>query len=219
MRLQNILLAETSSWFAVNKPSGISVERQPGASDTLEDLALNYAGGKKGIWIVHRLDRPTSGVVLMAKKKGALTNIQEQFRNGKVQKIYLARTQHKPDQDQGALRHWLVKDQKAKTARALSHPETSAQEALLRYHIVSCQESGWLWRIELLSGRFHQIRAQLSAIGCPVIGDTLYGGLSLPGYPGIALHALELHFYDPNTGEPVTVRAPQPESPAWPLVP
>ncbi|MBK6947301.1 MAG: RluA family pseudouridine synthase [Haliscomenobacter sp.] len=162
---------------------------------------------------MHRLDRPTSGVVLMAKKKGALTNIQEQFRNGKVQKIYLARTQHKPDQDQGALRHWLVKDQKAKTARALSHPETSAQEALLRYHIVSCQESGWLWRIELLSGRFHQIRAQLSAIGCPVIGDTLYGGLSLPGYPGIALHALELHFYDPNTGEPVTVRAPQPESP------
>ena len=215
MRLQDILLAETSSWFAVDKPSGISVERQPGAADTLEDLALHYDGGKKGIWIVHRLDRPTSGVVLMAKKKGALVNIQEQFRNGTVNKIYLARTLRKPDQDQGALRHWLVKDQKAKTATALSHPEAHAQEALLRYQVDAFKEGGWLWRIELLSGRFHQIRTQLSAIGCPVIGDTLYGGLPLPGSPGIALHALELHFHDPNTGEPITVRAPQPETLAW----
>ncbi len=215
MRLQDILLAETVSWFAVDKPSGISVECQPGASDTLEDLALHYGGGKKGIWIVHRLDRPTSGVVLMAKKKGALTKIQEQFRNGQVQKIYLARTQHKPDQEQGVLRHWLVKDQKAKTASALSYPEAHAQEALLRYQVDTFRESGWLWRIELLSGRFHQIRAQLSAVGCPILGDELYGGLPLPGFSGIALHAQELHFRDPDTGALVTIKAPLPETSAW----
>lgn len=151
----------------------------------------------------------------MAKKKGALVSIQEQFRNGKVKKIYLARTQRKPEKDQGTLRHWAGEGPESENRQRAFPSGGSRSGSAALYQVDAFKEGGWLWRIELLSGRFHQIRAQLSAIGCPVIGDTLYGGLSLPGSPGIALHALELHFHDPLTGEPITVRAPQPETLAW----
>lgn len=217
--IQTIIIRETPAWMAVNKPPGISVERQPGANDTLEDLIMTYLSGqnrKPYLGIVHRLDRPTSGILLLAKKKSALAELHEFFRTGKVQKTYLAVSANAPETLEGELQHWLFKDQEHKKARVVPPGTPGAVSARLRYEILQQKPGAVLWEIRLLTGKFHQIRAQLSAIGCPIIGDVLYDGASLPGNtPVIALHAWQLQFPDPESREILRLEAPLPDLDIW----
>ena len=212
-----IVLAETKSWLALLKPPGISVERQPGAMDTLEDQAFQYlsrASHRPFVGIVHRLDRPTSGVVLVAKKKGSLARLNAQFSEGSIQKTYLAFTRHTPASPQGTLYHWLEKNLLEKKSIAHPYPTPSTQEAVLTYRVLQHQANGCLWEVHPRTGRFHQIRAQLAAVGCPILGDILYGGE--PGEPNaIALHAWKITFQDPDTNTPVHLQANPPHSNPW----
>lgn len=218
MDIRPFILVETKTWLAVNKPAGISVERQLGASDTLEDLVLHYLSQKESrpfLGIVHRLDRLTSGVLLLAKKKNSLRELNLQFSSGRTTKIYLALTLNAPNEKQGTLRHWLQKDQTGKKAIIVHAPTKEAKEVTLKYKIRTTTPHGTLWEIQLLSGKFHQIRAQLAASGFPIIGDALYGGTTDPKASGIALHAWKLSFNDPETGVPVHLEAPIPLGSPW----
>ncbi len=218
MDIRPFILIETKTWLAVNKPAGISVERQLGASDTLEDLVLHYLSQKEPhpfLGIVHRLDRLTSGVLLFAKKKNSLRLLNHQFSTGRTMKIYLALTLNPPKEKQGTLRHWLHKDQAGKKAIIFHTPTKEAKEVTLKYKIRTTTPCCTLWEIQLLSGKFHQIRAQLAASGCPIIGDVLYGGTPDPKANGIALHAWKLSFNDPETNLPVHLEAPIPTSTPW----
>lgn len=205
------LLAETAHWLAVSKTPGQSVERQPGANDTLEDQVRAYLWQGQSrepyLGIVHRLDRVTSGVVLFAKKKSSLVALQQQW--PRVSKKYWAQTTGPLPALQGVLEHWLAKDLLQKRSLAFTVPGPQRQHALLRYRRHPHPDR-WQWEIELQTGRFHQIRVQCAAVGAPIIGDVIYGAPEpLPGL-GIALHAHTLTFRDPNTELPITLEAPPP---------
>ena len=212
------IVQETPGWIAVNKPPGMSVDRQSGVQETLEDLMLSYLSTtttKPFVGIVHRLDRPTSGLVLLAKKKSVLLEFHALFREAKIRKTYLAVSNAAPELKKGILEHWLVKDTLQKKAIVVTQELPGAALARLKYRILMQKNHHFLWEIQLLSGKYHQIRAQLSAIGCPIVGDGLYGGKDIPLANTIALHARKLVFPDPLTGHQIALESALPALDFW----
>ena len=212
------IIRETGGWLAVNKPPGLSVERQPGATDTMEDLVLAYLSSKSRkpfVGIVHRLDRPTSGLVLFAKKKVVLLEMNALFRGAKIRKTYLAVSVGTPNLKKGVLENWMIKDVKLKKALIVAKEYPGAALARLQYRILATHHDQALWEIRLLTGKYHQIRAQLAAAGCPVAGDIHYGAPALPEAQTIALHAYRLVFRDPGSGTTVQLEAPLPKTGVW----
>lgn len=208
------ILKETSGWLAVNKPAGIQVERNP-FGPSVASLAYAHLEKQKRkpfVGIVHRLDRVTTGVVLVAKKKSTLKQLNEQFRLKKVQKTYLAMVESAPAQAEATLTHWLEKDLLGKRARVSDQASGKASECLLSYRQLWLGEQGLaLLEIKPTTGKYHQIRAQLAAIGSPVVGDTHYGAGEEYQPNHIKLHAWKLVFFDPASGERVEVEAEMPE--------
>jgi len=153
---------------------------------------------------LHRLDRPVSGIVLFAKQKSVLRNLSEQFAQRKVKKHYQAWTAAAPALWQGELQSWHKKEKKKAVLFSEERPGT--EKAILRYSITRISASLYLWDIELHTGKYHQIRAQLSAAGCPIIGDGLYGSVISYQPDAIALHASRLEFFHPLTNAIVTVQ-------------
>mgnify|MGYP001271240050 CR=1 FL=1 len=205
------ILHETPRWLAVNKSAGIAVERSPYGYPSVEDEVRDYISQHHRnpyVGIVHRLDRPVSGVLLLAKKPSALKALHEVFRERKVRKFYFALVEKEPPSPKGQLRHWLFKDLKNKRAVLYDQPAKNALECRLDYRVVEPVEGLWKVEVELFTGKYHQIRAQLAAIGCPVAGDEKYGA-TLPWQANaIALHAHKLIWNDPYSGAPITVEAP-----------
>ena len=145
---------------------------------------------------IHRLDKPASGLVLFARTSKALSRLQEQMREREIEKIYHAWVEGAPPKPKGELRHLLIHG----SHRAEISPpgNKGGKEAILEYEVIKKEKHRSLLRIHLLTGRYHQIRAQFSAIGCPILGDKKYGS-KLPWSPGIALFAKELSFKHPVT--------------------
>ncbi|MCD6019180.1 MAG: rluC [Bacteroidetes bacterium] len=145
---------------------------------------------------LHRLDRPVSGVVLFTKKKEYLKNLSEQFAQRLVKKYYLALTNDMPDQKSGVLEHWHRKEKK----KAVLVPEGTEYAELVKLEYnVKPQGVYFLWEIQLHTGKFHQIRVQLAGLGCPIIGDALYGSVVDYKPNAIALHAAKLVIQHPVT--------------------
>lgn len=153
---------------------------------------------------LHRLDRPTSGIVLFTKQKAFLRDLSEQFAQREVSKHYLALTALAPAEQAGTLEHWHRKEKK----KAVLVPEGTpfAEKAKLEY-VLKAQGDHFLWNIHLHTGKYHQIRVQLASLGCPILGDELYG--STEGYKpnAIALHATSLTIRHPETLKPITFEA------------
>ena len=208
------IIKETPGWLAVNKPAGIQVERNP-FGPSVESLAYAHLAKKRGnpyVGIIHRLDRVTTGVVLVAKKKGALKELNEQFRLRKVRKTYLAMVDKAPPQAEATLTHWLEKKQQEKRARVSDETSGNASECTLSYRQLWVDDNGRaLLEVKPITGRYHQIRAQLSAIGCPVVGDTHYGAQAEYQPNQIMLHAWKLAFFDPAKKRRLEVEAAAPE--------
>ncbi len=206
------ILYESKWLLAINKPAGLVVEHAP-HFPSVEDWAQYYISNqekKPFVGIIHRLDRSVSGTLLLAKRKAALKDLNEQFRERQVQKIYLALVENAPQKEHGTLTHWLRKDQAAKKAIVLDKPVKGAAECRLDYKIVGKNDAGIILEIQLHTGKFHQIRAQLAAIGCPILGDSKYGA-ALPYQPeAIALHAWKLRLRDPLTSDQILLEAPLP---------
>lgn len=212
------ILYESKHWLAINKPSGMIVERNPFEQPTVEDLVWEYLEATQKrpyLGIVHRLDRVTSGVLLLAKRKSALRHLNQQFADRKVNKTYLAILAKAPDPKSGRLEQWLEKDQKNKIAHIFAQAGEKRQKAVLDYEVLQEEKGLFLTKVTPETGRFHQIRAQLAAIGCPIVGDEKYGSLLDPAHRYIALHAVSLSFVNPENDQPMTMTAPLPEEKWW----
>lgn len=210
------IIAETTHWLAANKPAGLNTERTRSDVPSLEANAEHWLKSYSRrqhpfLGIVHRLDRVTSGILVMAKKKSALKNLNEQFRTRQVDKIYLAIVNQLPPNRSGHLNNYLKKDTRLKQAIIYQQPEAGTFPVSLDYKVLDTNYQGeYLLQIQPHTGKYHQIRAQLASIGCPIKGDNLYGSAH-PYQPNcIALHAHSLTFIDPQTSEQQTLVATPP---------
>lgn len=167
------------------------------------------------VGIVHRLDRVTSGAMVFAKKKSSLKKLNDQWSRRKIQKTYLAIVENTPPNPQGTLRHYLVKNQKSKQAEVHNKEIKDSQQCTLSYQLLHSSSNGHLLQINLPTGRFHQIRAQLAHIGCPIIGDEKYGAKKAHLPLAICLHAWKLQFRDPVSNEEVEAVAELPHTRFW----
>ncbi|HUJ75250.1 MAG TPA: RluA family pseudouridine synthase [bacterium] len=215
------ILYEDNHVIAVNKQPSDIVQGDKTGDVTLADRVKEYireTRGKTGevfIGIPHRLDRPTSGVVLFARTSKSLERLSAAFRDGTVEKTYWAMVAEKPPAESGTLVHWLTRNPEQNKSHAAAAPRPGAREARLSYRLLLSLERYHLLEIRLETGRHHQIRAQLHAVGCHIKGDLKYGApRSNPG-GGIHLHARRLSFPHPVKKEIVTVVADPPRDALW----
>ena len=188
------IIFESTALIIINKESGIITEENPFEPFTAESQVRHYLNkGHKPpfVGVAHRLDRVTSGLLIFAKKKSTLKQLNQWFADRKIQKTYLAITSTPPSPSQGTLEHHLLTDKNAKKSLVYDHPKGGTKPAHLHYRTLEVNEHGALLEIKPSTGRFHQIRAQLSHIGCPILGDEKYGGSKLSPNT-IALHAWKI---------------------------
>lgn len=213
---QNDILYEDNHLIVVNKHAGDAVQPDPSGCPALETeikAFLKRRDNKAGnvfLGVVHRIDRPVSGAVLFAKTSKALVRLNEMLRRGEIEKRYWAVTEQMPPVEEGELRHWLLRDGKSNRTHVYSSPKGEAKEARLRYRLLCRSDRYSLTEVELLTGRHHQIRAQLSKIGCPIKGDLKYGARRSNPDGGISLHSRSIAFMHPVRKERVAVTAPVP---------
>lgn len=210
------ILYEDNHLLIVNKHCGDLVQPDPSGESALEDQikafikARDAKPGEVFLGVVHRIDRPVSGAVLFAKTSKALVRLNEMIREGRIRKVYWALTENRPEAESGELRHYILRDGRTNRSKAFDAPRPEAKEARLKYRMAGAGTRYTLLEVELLTGRHHQIRAQLSKIGCPIRGDLKYGAKrSLPG-GGISLHSRQVAFDHPVRHEQVEVTAPVP---------
>jgi RluA family pseudouridine synthase len=208
------ILFEDKDILLMNKPCSLMVEPDRNGHPNLLQQVQKYVKlslhPNKEVYAqhIHRLDRPVSGVVLFAKKKSILKNLSEQFAQRTVKKQYKALTTNKPQQAAATLEHWLFKDTKNKKAVIHSSESPNADKVSLRYTTEVFHDQYILWNIALHTGKYHQIRAQLGAVGSPIVGDSLYGSKYVYAPNSIALHAYALEFTHPTTSELMRIEAP-----------
>ena len=165
--------------------------------------------------VIHRIDRPTSGLVVFARTSKGLSRMNELFRKGEVHKTYWAIVQNRPPKQTDTLTHWLVAHEKGNRTEVFDAPKEGAQKAVLKYRLIAEGDRYHLLEVELLTGRKHQIRAQLSHIGCPIKGDLKYGARrSNPG-GGISLQSHRICFQHPVSKLEIDITAPTPPQPLW----
>ena len=163
----------------------------------------------------HRLDRPTSGVVVFAKTSKALSRLNELFRNGEVDKTYWAVVKNKPEKEEDRLTHYLIKNEKNNKSTAFDSEKPHTKKAVLHYKLISTSEKYYLLEVDLETGRHHQIRCQLAKIGSPIKGDLKYGAERSNPDGSISLHARSISFIHPVSKERIEVIAPVPDENLW----
>ena len=212
--LEGRVLYKNNQLIAVNKPAGISVQPDKVGDKSLKDLVEIYC--KHPVHVIHRVDRPASGAVLFAKNKKAAASLGEQFKKQKVEKQYLAIVKNELAEKKGALSHLLEKDGKKNISKVVEKETDNSKPAQLNYKWMASSEIYHLYEIELLTGRHHQIRAQLAAMKSPIKGDAKYGFRRGNRDRSIHLHAWKIEFTHPVSGERVKLSAPLPsEDSLW----
>ncbi len=212
----NDIIYEDNHLLAVNKRCGDLVQPDPAGESALEDQIkafIKVRDNKPGevyLGVAHRIDRPVSGLVLFAKSSKALVRLNELIRDRKIEKRYWAVVEGQPSIDLVELKHHIVKDPRNHKSRAYDSPKAGSKEAILRYRTIGATKTYNLVEVELLTGRHHQIRAQLSKIGCPIKGDLKYGAKRSNPDGGIMLHSRSMTFVHPVRKEEITIVAPTP---------
>lgn len=209
------VLYEDNHLLAVGKPARLLVAPDETGDESLLDQAREYlrvVGNKAGnvyVGLVHRLDRPVSGVVLYARTSKAAARLSEQFRSGHVRKQYIAAVRGEVPES-AELVDWLLKDPETNLVRCVSPGRSGAKESRLTFRRLRRSGSVQLLEVEPITGRSHQIRVQLANAGSPIEGDVKYGGTA--GWEGaIALHAWKLTVTHPTQKQPLTITCPLPE--------
>ena len=211
------ILYEDNHLMVVNKRCGDLVQPDPSGSTALENEIKDFIKrrdakpGEVFLGVVHRIDRPVSGAIVFAKTSKALRRMNEMIRAGAVGKLYWAVTEHAPMPESGELRHWLVRDGRTNRTKAYDAPHRDGKESLLRYETLARSDRYTLVGVELVTGRHHQIRAQLSKVGCPIKGDLKYGAARSNEGGGISLHSRRVEFEHPVRHDMLSVTAPVPE--------
>jgi 23S rRNA pseudouridine1911/1915/1917 synthase len=215
------ILHEDNHILVVNKRVGDIVQGDKTGDKPLSDVVKEYIKDKYNkpgevfLGVVHRLDRPTTGIVVFARTSKALTRMNELFSNRETQKTYWAVVKNKPSKTEDKLVHYLKRNEKNNTSKAHIKEVPESKLASLDYTIIKELQNYFALEINLHTGRHHQIRAQLSAIGCPIKGDLKYGfdRSNLDG--GIHLHARKLVFIHPVSKESLEIIAPVPNDVIW----
>ncbi|MCE2617534.1 MAG: RluA family pseudouridine synthase [Phocaeicola sp.] len=171
--------------------------------------------GNVFIGVVHRLDRPVSGLVVFAKTSKALSRLNDMFRNGDVNKTYWAVTKDCPEKQEADLVHYLIRNEKQNKSYAYDKEVQGAKEAVLHYKVIARSDNYNLLEVKLMTGRHHQIRCQLAKIGCPIKGDLKYGAKRSNPDGSISLHARSISFIHPVSKKQITVVAPVPNDNLW----
>ena len=218
------ILHEDNHLIVVNKRVGDIVQGDKTGDKPLSEVVKEYIKDKYNkpgevfLGVVHRLDRPTTGIVVFARTSKALSRMNELFSNRATQKTYWAVVKNKPIKSQDKLVHYIKRNEKNNTSKAHLKEVPDSKLASLEYKIIKELTNYTALEIELHTGRHHQIRAQLSAIGSPIKGDLKYGfdRSNLDG--GIHLHARKLNFIHPVSKEAITIIAPTPDEVIWKAV-
>ncbi len=215
------VLYEDNHIIAVNKRVGDIVQGDKTGDKPLSDVVKEYIKDKYKkpgdvfLGVVHRLDRPTSGIVVFARTSKALTRLNGLFRQRDTQKIYWAIVGMAPQEKSGRLEHFITRNEKSNTSKAHLKEVPQSKNAILDYKVIAALEKYTALEIELHTGRHHQIRAQLAAIGSPIKGDLKYGSPRSNPDGGIHLHARKLSFIHPVSQESIQITAPTPPDALW----
>jgi len=215
------VLYEDNHIIAVNKRVGDIVQGDKTGDKPLSDIVKEYIKDKYNkpgevfLGVVHRLDRPTTGIVVFARTSKALTRMNELFSNRETQKTYWAVVKNNPPKEQDTLVHFLKRNEKNNTSKAHNKEVPESKKAILDYKIIKKLDHYCVLEIKLHTGRHHQIRAQLSAIGSPIKGDLKYGFDRSNPDGGIHLHARKLFFTHPVSKEILELIAPVPTDVIW----
>jgi len=218
-----IVLYEDNHLIAINKRPGDLVQGDKTGDLPLSDWVKQYIKkkynkpGEVFLGTVHRLDRPTSGIVIFAKTSKALERMNKMFREKDIDKTYWALVKNKPSKTKDRLEDFLVKDPKTNKSKVTSEKTSNSKKAILNYSIRQTLNNYYLLEINLETGRHHQIRTQLAAIGCPIKGDLKYGFPRSNKDAGISLHARQIDFIHPVKKEPLKIVAPCPKDTLWDL--
>lgn len=215
------ILYEDNHIIIVNKASGEIVQGDKTGDKPLVEILKDYIKSRDNkpgnvfMGVVHRLDRPVSGVVVFAKTSKALSRLNAMFASGDVHKTYWAISRNKPAEPQATLIHWIKSVERNNKSYASLTPSKDAKEARLAYRLIASSDRYHLLEVRLMTGRKHQIRVQLSSVGCPVKGDLKYGDKRSNSDGSISLHARNIRFVHPVSGKDIDVTAPVPADNLW----
>lgn len=208
------ILYEDNHVLVFNKRAGEIVQGDKTGDEPLPEklkafiAARDSKPGRVYMGVPHRLDRPVSGAVIFAKTSKALKRLSGDFREGKTEKTYWAIVEGCPDPAEGELRSWLVRNEKQNKSYAFPRQKAGSKEAVLRYRLIEPTRNYFLIEVQLLTGRHHQIRCQLSSIGCPIKGDLKYGARRSNPDGSISLHARKVAFIHPTRKVRIEITAP-----------
>ena len=216
------VLYEDNHIIAVNKTCNEIVQGDKTGDTPLSEIVKAYIKDKYNkpgavyMGLVHRLDRPVGGVMVFARTSKALTRLNEMFKSHeKIQKTYWAIVQNAPKQPQAKLENWLVRNEKQNKSYVAKLGTKDAKLAVLTYSTIATSDNYTLLEIQLQTGRHHQIRCQLAAIGCPIKGDLKYGAKRSNPDGGISLHARKIAFIHPVSKQEICITAPVPNDKLW----
>ena len=219
--IQKAILYEDNHLLAVNKRAGQIVQGDKTGDEPLSELLKRFIKerdnkpGNVFMGVPHRLDRPVSGVAVFAKTGKALERLNELFRTGDIHKTYWAIVKKRPEPDTAVLTHHLARNEKMNKSFAYNAPRADTKEARLQYTLLLSGENYHLLEVLLFTGRHHQIRCQLAAVGSPIKGDLKYGAARSNPDGSISLHARSIRFIHPVKKEEINIVAPVPNDPLW----
>lgn len=214
------VIYEDNHLIAVNKTVHDLVQKDKTGDVALDDKIREYIKkkykkpGNVFLGVIHRLDRPVSGAVLFARTSKGLARMNELFRKGDIRKTYWALVKNLPPKTEDTLVHYMVRNVKQNKSYCNEQEVPDSKIAKLRYSLAASSDNFHLLEVELLTGRHHQIRAQLAAMGCPIKGDLKYGSPRSNKDGGISLHAREISFIHPVSGEKISIQAAPPKGDA-----
>lgn len=215
------ILYEDNHLLIINKLPSEIVQGDKTGDVPLSDILKRYLKvkynkpGEVFLGVIHRIDRPVSGAVVFARTSKALARMNEMVKNREMNKIYWAVVGNQPPENEGNLVHYLRKNEEKNKAFVYNHPLANTLRAELNYKVLSVSDKYFLLEIDLITGRHHQIRAQLAAIGCPVKGDLKYGASRSNPDGSIHLHSRYISFVHPVKKEVLSIYAQPPDDPLW----
>lgn len=215
------VIYEDNHIIIVAKKSGEIVQGDKTGDEPLSETVKKYIKekyhkpGNVFLGVVHRLDRPVSGVVVFAKTSKALSRLNNMFRTGDVHKTYWAITKNAPKLSEATLTNWIVRNEKQNKSYAYDHEVKDSKKAILSYKVIGQTDHYTLLEIHLMTGRHHQIRCQLAHIGCPIKGDLKYGAPRSNPDGSISLLSRHIEFIHPVSKEQISVDSPLPDDNLW----
>lgn len=212
---------EDNHIIIVYKESGEIVQGDKTGDVPLSDIVKDYIKEKYSkpgnvfLGVVHRLDRPVAGLVVFARTSKALSRLNEMFKNGQVKKTYWAVTQNAPEKDEATLTQWLVRNEKQNKSYAYDRERPNSKKAILDYKVIAHSDRYHLLEVHLHTGRHHQIRCQLAAMGCPIKGDLKYGASRSNPDGSISLLSHHIEFVHPVSKELISLTSALPHMEPW----